>query len=256
MPKASLSFALVVALQASTAFAQPPAARVTQAPVAGELGYAEVNLGLQATSTAFAATIHPLDFVEPATVQTNYSVKAAVAFDVGGGIRIANNLLVGASLSRFKKAGEGAVDAQVPHPFFFGKPRTVSGNADDLTRVETAVHAKLSWMAPVAEGWLVSLSAGPSFFRVGQDIVDDVTITQTYPYDSATFAGVVATRHTASGLGFNVGADITRLVTPHMGVGAAVVFSRAKLNLSTSTDTTMSVDAGGARISGGLRFRF
>ena len=257
MLKVTLPIALVVALHASTVRAQPPTDRVTHSVAANaELGYVEVNLGLQATSTAFDTTIHTLTFVEPATVQTRYSVKAARAFDLGGGVRIARNLAIGASFSRFQKTGNGTIDAQVPHPFFFSRPRTVSGTAADLARRETGLHGKLTWTASGGDGWEVSLTGGPSFFKVEQDLVEDITINQTYPYDTATFSSAVATRHSTSGLGFNGGADITRLLTPHMGVGVAVVISRARLKIDTAKDTTMTIDAGGIRFGGGLRFRF
>jgi hypothetical protein len=253
----SLSLALLIALHASVVQAQPPSGRVTRTVSRNpDAGYVDVNLGLQATSTAFDITTHPLRFVEPATVQTKYSVKGAREFDVGAGVHLAHNLAVGGSFSRFEKAGNVTVDAQVPHPFFFDRARTVSGTADNLSRLETGFHGKVVFIAPVSAGWEVLVSGGPSFFRIEQDLVEDIKINQTYPYDTATFNSAVATRHSSSGLGFNVGADVTRLLTAHMGVGAAVVISRAKLHFDTFSDPTREFDAGGTRVGGGLRFRF
>ena len=257
MLRVTLSVALVVVLHASTLRAQPQGGVVTRSvPTGGQTGYVEVNLGLQATTTAFDVTTHPLTFVEPATVETNYSVRPAREFDLGGGVHITPRLAVGASLSRFEKSGDVTVDAQVPHPFFFNRARSVTGTASDLARLETAIHGKLVWMAQVGDGWLLSVSGGPSFFKASQDLVEDITIRETYPYDTATFAGAVSTRHTKSGLGFNVGADFTRLLTSHMGIGVAAVLSRARLTFDTAGDTPMRIDAGGIRIGGGLRFRF
>jgi len=253
----TLSIALLVALHASVVRAQPPTGRVTRTVSTGtETGYVDLNLGLQATSTAFDITTHPLTFVEPATVQTTYSVKGAREFDVGGGVRVTHNLAVGASFSKFTKAGNVTVDAQVPHPFFFGRARKVSGTADDLSRLETGLHGKVVFIAPMGASWEVLVSGGPSFFKVEQDLVEDIKIKETYPYDTAAFDTAVAKRHSSSGLGFNVGADVTRLLTPHMGVGAAVVLSRAKLHFDTFSDPTRDFDVGGTRVGGGLRFRF
>jgi hypothetical protein len=257
MPRISLSIALLVALDAAVVHAQPPSGRVTRTvSTDAETGYVDVNLGLQATSTAFDITNHPQTFVEPATVQTTYSVKGAREFDVGGGIRVRHNLAVGGSFSKFEKGGNVTVDAQVPHPFFFDRARKVSGTADNLSRLETGFHGKVVYIAPASAGWEVLLSAGPSFFRVEQDLVEDIKIKETYPYDTATFDNAVARRHSSSALGFNVGADVTRLLTPHMGVGAAVVISRAKLHFDTFSDPTREFDVGGTRVGGGLRFRF
>ena len=132
----------------------------------------------------------------------------------------------------------------------------MSGTADNLSRLETGFHGKVVFIAPVGAGWEVLLSGGPSFFQVEQDLVEDIRIKETYPYDTATFDNAVARRHSSSGLGFNVGADVTRLLTPHMGVGAAVVISRATLHFDTFSDPTRDFDVGGARVGGGLRFRF
>jgi hypothetical protein len=256
MPRISLSIALLLALAASV-HAQPPSGRVTRTVSTGaETGYVDVNLGLQATSTAFDITTHPQTFVEPATVQTTYSVKGAREFDVGGGVRVTHNLAVGGSFSKFEKGGNVTVDAQVPHPFFFDRARKVTGTADNLSRLETGFHGKVVFIAPVGAGWEVLLSGGPSFFQVEQDLVEDVKIKETYPYDSASFDTAVAKRHSSSGLGFNVGADVTRMLTPHIGVGAAVVISKAKLHFDTFSDPTRDFDVGGARVGGGLRFRF
>jgi hypothetical protein len=257
MYKVTLSIALLVALTESTAAAQPPDDRVRRSVSSGaDIGYVEANLGLQATSTAFDITTHPLTFVEPATVQTNYSVKGAREFDLGGGVRLARSLAVGASFSKFEKAGNVTVDAQVPHPFFFGRARKVTGTASDLSRRETGLHGKIAWMTSMGGGWELSVSGGPSFFKVEQDLVETVKINEAYPYDTATFASATATRHSASALGFNVGADVTRLLTSHMGIGAAVVMSRAKVKFDTFSDPARTFDIGGARIGGGLRFRF
>ena len=261
MSKVALSLALifapVFALHASTAQAQPPGGVVTRSVVTNaDRGYVEVNLGLQATSTAFDITTHPVTFVEPSTVQANYSVKGAREFDVGGGVRVAHQLAVGGSFSRFAKAGDVSVDARVPHPFFFNRARTVTGNASDLSRREIGLHGKISWMATMRGGWELSVSGGPSFFKVDQDLIEDITINETYPFDTATFGSAVAKRHSSSALGFNAGADVTKLFTPHMGVGASVVVSRAKVKFDTFSDPTRTFDAGGTRVGGGLRFRF
>jgi len=257
MAKGTLFLVLVALLYAPAAGAQPPDARITfvQEPVT-EVGYVDINLGLQATSTSFASTLHPIVSAEAETVQTTYAVKRAREFDFGGGVHLTPTFALGAALSRFTKGDAGTVDAQVPHPFFFNRARSVSGTANDLTRTETAIHLKAVWMPAVGDGWSLSLSGGPSFFRVGQDLVDAIKISETYPYDTAAFAGVVATRHDVSGLGFNAGADITRLFTSHMGVGVDVAFSRATLHLVSASNTTIDIEAGGLRVGGGLRFRF
>src|SRR5215510_1651074 len=196
MLKNTLSFVVVGAFAVSAAYAQPPAqpqtGRVTRSVSTNpETGYVEINLGLQATASTFDITTHPLTFVEPATVRTNYHVEGGREFDVGGGVRVGRHLAFGASLSRNQKVGDVRVNAQVPHPFFFDRSRTVTGTADDLSRSETGLHGKVVFIAPVGDRLEILVSGGPSFFSVNEDRVDDIRIDQTYPFDTATFAGAI-----------------------------------------------------------------
>jgi hypothetical protein len=261
MLKSTLSLVVFTAFAASAAAqpAQPaqPTGRVTrQVSTSPDAGYVEINLGMQATSSTFDITTHPLTNVEPATVLTNYNVEGAREFDVGGGVRVGPHLAFGASFSRYQKLGDVKVRAQIPHPFFFDRARTVTGTAEDLSRQETGLHGKVVFIQRVGEGLEILASGGPSFFRVHQDLVENITLNESYPFDTATFASAIAKRHTTSGLGFNVGLDVTRLITSHMGFGGEIVFSRAKLKFDTFADPTRQFDVGGLRVGGGLRFRF
>lgn len=214
-------------------------------------GYLHLSGWFQPTSS-FSDAVHPIDFAEASVVETSYKNRSIPGVEAGGGVRVWRNLAIGVTASYFSKKSDGAVSAQVPHPFFFNRLRAVSGDSPALTRDETAAHVQLLWMVPVSRRVQVAIAGGPSWFMVGQDLVTDVTITQTYPYDTATFAGTTATHHTASRLGFNAGADLTWRLRPHVGLGIGVSFSRAAVPLSD----TVTVDAGGPHVGGGLRFRF
>jgi opacity protein-like surface antigen len=214
-------------------------------------GYVNVSGWFQPTTTV-SDTVRPIDFAEAAVIDTSYTTRAGPGVDAGGGVRVWRNLGVGVDVSRFSKKTEGSVSAQVPHPFFFNRPRSVSGNASSLTRDETAVHLQAIWMAPLGRRWQLALGGGPSWLSVGQDLVGDVSITQTYPFDTATFAGATTAHRTGSRIGFNAGADVSYRVRPHVGLGFGVTFSRASVPLSD----TVTVEAGGAHVGGGLRFRF
>ena len=107
-------------------------------------------------------------------------------------------------------------------------------------------------------GWEISVSGGPSFFSVDQDLVEDITIDQTYPYDTATFASAVSTRHSTSGLGFNVGADVAYFFSRHIGVGGVVRFNQGTVEIDKEPLTEQPAEwkAGHTIIGGGLRLRF
>jgi len=215
-------------------------------------GYVNVSGWYQVASPSFSDSVRPIDFAEAAVVDTSYKTRSIPGFDAGGGARVWRNLGVGLDVSRFSKRTGGVVSAQVPHPFFFNRPRAVSGDASGLTRDETAVHLQALWMVPLQDRWQLALAGGPSWFSVGQDLVTDVTVTQSYPYDTATFASATSTHRSHSQIGYNAGADVSYRLRRHVGLGFGVTFSHASVPL----DNTVTVDAGGAHVGGGIRFHF
>jgi hypothetical protein len=214
-------------------------------------GYVNVS-GFFQPSAGFSDTVRPIDFAEASVVDTSYKTGSIPGLDAGGGLRLWRNLAVGLDVSRFSKSTGGAVSGQIPHPFFFNRARAVSGDASGLTRDETAVHLQALWMMPLRHRWQLALAGGPSWFSVGQDLVSDVTVTQTYPYDTATLAGTTIVHRSRSRVGFNAGADMSYLLRRHVGLGFGMTYSHAAVPL----DDTLTVDAGGPHVSGGLRFRF
>ena len=68
---------------------------------------------------------------------------------------------IGVGLSYVTKAANGSIDAQVPHPLVFGRPRTVSGGAE-LARNETVVNVQALWMVPFDGRWQLSFAVASS----------------------------------------------------------------------------------------------
>src|SRR5262249_30066833 len=149
--------------------------------------------------------VHPVSFVEPAIISTVYRIGAAPGFDAGGAYRIWRHLAAGVNVSRISKSSDAPVSAQMPHPLYFNQRRLVPATAAGLARLETALHVQASWTMPITDSWNLALSGGPTLFMVSQDLVEDVTISQTYPYDTATSTGVVTGRPSKSKVGFNAG---------------------------------------------------
>jgi hypothetical protein len=215
-------------------------------------GYVNISGWYQPGSQGFAATVRPVDFAETSIIDTSYETGSVPGFDAGGGVRVWRNLAVGVDVSYLSKGDSGTIDAQIPHPFFFNRLRAVTGDASGLAHEETAVHLQALWMVALRDRWQLAIAGGPSWFSVGQDLVRDVTVTQTYPYDTATFASATITHRSGSRLGFNAGADFTYRLRRHVGLGFGATYSRASIPL----DDTLTVEAGGARVGGGLRFGF
>ena len=214
-------------------------------------GYFTAGVDVRLAAASVVDVVHPVVFAEPAVVSTTYDMKASPGFAVGGGARVWRNLAIGVEATRVSGTQPGSVDAQVPHPFVFGKPRGVSGEGS-FERADTALHVQALWMIPLNARWRMSVEGGPSWISVRQVLVTDVSVTQTYPYDTATFAAVQTQQTTASHVGFNAGVGATRLLSRRAGVGVSASFSRAHIPLSASAAT----DAGGLHLNGGLRLLF
>ncbi len=258
MRATTLSITLVLMLGPTLAGAQPRSSTPPPPAEPADRGFISIDGGYRPAAVSFSDTVRITQFVEPGTIDTAYRVKAAPEFDVAAGVRVWRRLALGADVAYLTKAGSGTVTAQIPHPFFFGRLRGVGGDAPSLTRQETAVHAQAVWMSALGDAgrWRLDLAAGPSFFRVGQDVVQNVTVTETYPFDTAALATVAARRVTKSAVGFNVGADLSYMLSARVGVGTKVTFSRARVALPSDASHDLTIDAGGAHIGVGLRFRF
>ena len=148
------------------------------------------------------------------------------------------------------------VSATIPHPFFFNSPRTITGTAAGLERKEVATHVQALYALYTGTRLDVTVSGGPSIFKITQDVVSNVTFQEAYPYDSATFGSAVSTAKSKTGVGFNLGADLTVRVARHVGVGGLVRYSRASVDLPTEAASPLEVDAGGVQIAGGIRVFF
>lgn len=217
--------------------------------------HVSVNGGYQATSNDFRQNTTFTEHLEQGSFDTAYPVKSGPQFDVGGGVRVWRNLAVGATVSRYSKDGTADVTAQIPHPFFFGRNRSIQGAAG-AAREELAAHVQAAWLVPVTNRVDIALMGGPSWFNVKQGIVSGVDYRDSYPFDSATFAAASVERQSKSALGFNAGVDLAVRFSRYVGVGGFVRFSRASVEFPAPDGAGVEAVAGGAQTGAGLRLRF
>ena len=263
---------LAVWLAAAGAALAGAAPAGAQAPAADARVFVTVNGGLQtltggfSENVAFPATAGEYGTVlssaaagEQARFESDYRFGNAPLLDVSGGMRVAPRIALGVGVSRFRTRERAGVSAWAPHPFFFGRDRSFSGDSPLLTRRETAVHLQALVVAPVGGSFTVTAFGGPTFFTaVEQQLVTDVNFAHEYPYDSASFLGVVTDRgaeSTDTAFGFHVGADVVYWFTGNLGVGWLTRYSRATARVP-SGGGEIDVRAGGLHAAGGLRVRF
>ena len=210
----------------------------------------------QSTANDFSDSATFQKNAETGSFSTKYNVQSGPAFNVAGGARLAPGFAVAVGVSRFSHSTPTALTAAVPHPFFFNQPRTVNGDIVGVTRQELAVHVQARGMIPLSDSLTAMLFAGPSFFQVKQDVVNDFSYTDAYPYDTASFTQGVMTTAKKSKVGFNAGADVSYFFGRQVGVGGTVQYARSTITLDSAGGGALDVKVGGFQAGGGVRLRF
>jgi hypothetical protein len=218
--------------------------------------HVSVNGAFQATTNDFSDRFEFERNVETGSTDVDYPVQGGFVFDAGAGVRLWRNIAAGVAVSYFTRDDVAGTTSSFPHPFFFEQPREVTGDATGVKRSETAVHVQAMYLVNPGGRLRFVLSGGPSFFTVEQDLVTEVTVTETFPFDTATFASAQKTREKGSAPAFNVGADGMWMLNRRLGVGGVIRFSRTSVDLDAPGGRTISVDAGGVYAGAGIRLLF
>ncbi|MEQ1896598.1 MAG: outer membrane beta-barrel protein [Vicinamibacterales bacterium] len=216
-----------------------------------------------AVNYAFQATAN--DFTDAATIRRNaedgrdsvvYRVPTGAAFDVAGGVSIWRGLGVGVGVSRFTHATDATASGSIAHPFFFSRPRAITGPVAGLTREELAVHVQARLTLPVGQRLMVVLFAGPSYFQAKQEVVTDLAYTESYPYDTAAFAPPGTRSASQNRIGVNAGGDLGFFFTRQIGVGVTARYAGTTVDLPSIGGGKVSAKVGGVQAGIGLRLRF
>jgi len=194
-------------------------------------------------------------YAEPARLEASQEASLGPAVEGALSFRFARRFGVSAAFGWSRRDGSAEIEAQLPHPLYLGRPRTVSGSASSLEYSQTASHLDFEWR-PVTGKLELALFAGPTLLRAKAELVDRVTATEAYPYDTASFASATATSVSSSdAFGWNVGAALGAAVASHVDLGVQLRYSRAKPELTTSSGS-VTLEAGGLDVTGFVRFGF
>ena len=218
-------------------------------------GFVTLNAAAQAAAAETDRHVFQVN-AEAGSVETRYPARTAVLIDGGIGFRFSRRVGAAVAIARATASGRAAVSASVPHPLVDDQDRLVQGEATDLRWTETATHLQLFYELPSATRWRVQLFAGPSYVRREQTLVCEVLVNETYPFDTATFQSALTGPATGSGVGVNLGADVSWMFGRRTGAGLLVRYTRASLDLNAPDSRTVSSDGGGLQAGAGLRFTF
>ena len=217
-------------------------------------GYISVSGIYQGGSSSFTDSFSFPQYAEQAHLSASYPAYNGAGVDGGGWFRIWKGFGVGVAASWFAKTGSIEVDASIPHPLYLERDRQIAGSSSSR-REEIAAHLQAGWVITAGRRLVVTVGGGPSWFSVKQDVVTGVRWSESYPYDTATFAGADSAGSNESALGYNAGVDVGYYVTRNFGIGGLVRFSRARVSLASPSGAS-TIDAGGVQAGVGLRLRF
>jgi hypothetical protein len=223
----------------STTYAQAPA------PATEKL-FINVNAGVQLSDRSITTIASIPIYDENAIVTATQPVSGSAIFDISAGYRVWGDFYVALAVTTYSDTAAADYTASIPHPLFTDRPVIVSGRVDDLKRTEIGFHPQLLWTRPLTDRMDLALAAGPSFFRVSLDAVDQLTLVEGTQNGTAS-----AGTEKGTAKGFNVGADVTYTLTPRYGIGGFIRYAKGSVDLPAISD----LKVGGVQIGAGIRVR-
>lgn len=220
-----------------------------------------VNGAMQLTASTFDdefTYLHPYSGNIPGEevrVETRYEIPTGALFDAGAAVRLFGNFGVGVSASFASSTNDIEIDARIPHPFYIAQHREVTGTIP-ARHVQRGVHIQAVYLIPATEHLYVGLSGGPSYFSIEQRVVNTVSVSESYPFDTAEFVTADLGTLTEAGWGFNAAVDVGWMFNQHFGVGGQVRYSQATLSVAPSGREARDIEAGGVHVGIGARIGF
>jgi hypothetical protein len=219
-------------------------------------GFVNVNFAAQTGSRDFNEAItFPLN-QEEATFLGTHPIEEGGLFDFSGGVRVWRNLAAGIGFSQFENTTDVTLAGSVPHPDFFNTPRSATVTVPGMVHEETTVNLMAVYFVPIAPGFDLALSIGPSFISVTQEMVSAVQVTEQGPPFTAVNTAATTVSLEESIVGVNIGADFTYMFTPYVGGGFFMRYAGGSADFTSPSGVPISLDVGGFQIGGGARIRF
>jgi hypothetical protein len=212
-----------------------------------------VCAGTRPTASDFSQLVTFEAYSEQGSLTTSYGVKQQPLLNAGVTVRIWRGFGAGVEGSYLRDSFPAQITALVPHPLLVNQPRTVSGSATVSNR-QLATHLEAVYWIHRSNRLEILASGGPSLVRTDQDFVSDVSYTQTFPYNTATFTGATISRQRKSGVGANVGGEVGWRLAGPLGVAALARYSRVTYHFPTIG--AASVPVGGLDVGAGIRLLF
>ena len=251
---------------------EPQALRRPNVPRTGAMAdkkvWIDVNLGgAQSAQGAQAFTFATTVFREPAAFASAYGQPSpGMDFDFGGGYMFTPLFGLGLSVTSTADKNAAGLGATIPHPTILNAASTGAGvTSTELERAEGALNIQLAVVPRMArvlsDRTSLRLFAGPTYFRLSRQMVEDVRYTQQFAVLSSlnivSIVGSDARVVEGTGWGFHAGADVGYFFSRYAGVGGTLRFSRGSVQMAEPlSEKPSKMTTGGMQFGGGLRLRF
>ena len=256
----------ILALFALCLFAAPLPGRAQTGPLNTPWdgrGFIEVGGGGQGGSHLITDISRFTIYDEEATIDISQTYGGGTLFDVGGGVKVWKNLLVGLGYTRYSDSMETGVVARVPNPLFANRLREATLRQDDLKHSESTVHLSAIYMLPVSDTFTIAVSAGPSFANVEHEFARDVRVAETggAPFDTVAISDIAFSRSSKTATTINIGAKLVYELPFRIGdvgrLGASLGFRYAGGSVDLDgAQGPVEVKFGGPQVLGGVRVTF
>jgi hypothetical protein len=230
-----------------------------------ERGWIDLNVGgAWAGQDNFVSSATNSLFLERATFGSDYKLPRGADFDFGGGVMITPFIGVGVAFSGTAHKDAALLSAQIPHPLYFNAfANDTAPTNQQLERTEGGVNLQAMAVVAQTERMRVRVFGGPTYFRVTQDVVDDIVYDQSFGIlttaNSVHITSYDSHQAETNGWGFHAGGDVAVFFNRIVGLGAFARFSRGTVDIENGLaggSNTIKIKTGGLQTGGGLRLKF
>lgn len=195
-------------------------------------------------------------YQETAELEADYEAGPGPALEAALGVRVTPRLGLRASMGWSSRDADATLDAGVPHPLYFDRPRDLSGQASGLAYRQLAGYLDLEWR-PAVGALEVTLFGGVCLARVEADVVEQVEIEDEFPFDTVSFSSAVARSvRSDPGVGWSAGASVAHALSSRFGIGVQLRYTRVPLKLALEGSPTTSIDSGGLQLTAAVQVGF
>ena len=193
---------------------------------------------------------------ETAELDADYEAGLGPAFEVGLGVRVSRAFGLRAAVSWSRRDAEASLQARIPHPFFFDRPRGLEAGVSSLEYRQLASHFDLEWR-PVTGRLEVAVFGGVYLARVEADLIERVEHDEEYPFDEASFRTAVSERaRSDAGVGWSAGAAVSHALGSRVALGVQARYTTARVDLVRAEGDAVPLDAGGFQLLATLSVGF